>query len=118
MKRIINTKRMTQPPPARSGDLRMRTETRKTSRAHPVQDRWRSFLPHVHQEWQAKDEYGEWIPNHYDHFTLMTRKEAEKWMRSGDIEVLSDEFQFPEAKAGEEKITAKVQGRDRRFQYR
>jgi hypothetical protein len=37
----------------------------------------------------------------------MTRKEAEEWMRwSGDIEVLSDEFQFP--KAEEEKITAKV----------
>ena len=109
MKRIINTKTYDTASASKIGRSANEDRDEKTSIEHILyKTAGGVFFLHVHEEWQAKDEYGEWIPNHHDHFTLMTRKEAEKWMRSGGIEVLSDEFWFPEAKAEGEKITAKV----------
>jgi hypothetical protein len=109
MKRIINTRTYDTATASKIGRSANEDRDEKTSREHILyKTAGGVFFLHVHEEWQAKDEYGEWILNHHDHFTLMTQKEAEKWMRSGDIEVLSDEFWFPEAKAEEEKITAKV----------
>ena len=110
MKRLINAKTYDTATASKIGRSANEDRDEKTSREHILyKTRGGVFFLHMHEEWRAKDKDGEWTPNHHDHFTLMTRKEAEKWMMTGEVEPLSDEFQFPEATAEEEPSEEKDQ---------
>lgn len=86
-----------------------RSEYDQTSEGGPrgeqtlYQTRGGVFFLHNFEVSQHKDRHGEWQERESNHFEVMTRDEAQKWvLNAGQVELLSDAFgEPPEATAGD-----------------
>jgi predicted HicB family RNase H-like nuclease len=70
------------------------------------QTRGGAFFLHEWEERQRRNEDEEWVTRQYNNFTPLSAEKAQKWLLSGDIEVLHNPFDDPPEAAAEEEPAA------------
>ncbi len=71
------------------------------------QTRGGAFFLHEQEGWHIKED-GEWVSKISDSFVPMTYEQTQKWVLSGDVEIIGDVFPDPPEASAEDKPGATI----------